>query len=175
MTVFDNQYRGFQIAVRELHLSGPLNGTFRNIKTYRYLILRLLPSCLFFFLLYCIKSQFISPILTPWSRVLLENQTGFQLVKKFPTFYGTRRFITCIHNSPPPVPILIQLDPVHTPKSHFLKIHLNIILPTTPGSPKWSLNFGFFHQNPVYASLLPHTCYMPRPSHSRFYHPNNIQ
>jgi len=33
-------------------------------------------------------------LLTPWSRVLLENLTSFQLVKKFPTFYGTRRFIT---------------------------------------------------------------------------------
>jgi len=32
--------------------------------------------------------------LTPWSRVLIEKLTGFQLVKKFPAFYGTRRFIT---------------------------------------------------------------------------------
>jgi len=31
---------------------------------------------------------------TPWSRVLLETLTGFQLVKKFPAFYGTRMFIT---------------------------------------------------------------------------------
>ena len=31
--------------------------------------------------------------LTPWSRVLLEKLAGFQLVKKFPAFYGTRRFI----------------------------------------------------------------------------------
>jgi hypothetical protein len=31
---------------------------------------------------------------TPWSRVLLEKLTGRQLVKKFPAFYGTRRFIT---------------------------------------------------------------------------------
>ena len=31
---------------------------------------------------------------TPWSRVLLEKLTGSQLVKKFPAFYGTRRFIT---------------------------------------------------------------------------------
>ena len=30
----------------------------------------------------------------PWSRVLLEKLTGVQLVKKFPSFYGTRRFIT---------------------------------------------------------------------------------
>jgi hypothetical protein len=33
-------------------------------------------------------------LLTPWSRVLLEKLTGSQLVKKFLTFYGTRRFIT---------------------------------------------------------------------------------
>jgi len=33
-------------------------------------------------------------LLTPWCRVLLEKLTGLQLVKKFSTFYGTRRFIT---------------------------------------------------------------------------------
>ena len=32
--------------------------------------------------------------LTPYSTVLLEKLTGFQLVKKFPAFYGTRKFIT---------------------------------------------------------------------------------
>ena len=32
--------------------------------------------------------------LTPWSRILLEKLTGFQPVKKFHAFYGTRRFIT---------------------------------------------------------------------------------
>jgi len=34
--------------------------------------------------------------LTPWCRVLLEKLTGLQLVKKFPAFYGTRRFITAL-------------------------------------------------------------------------------
>ena len=32
-------------------------------------------------------------LLTPWCRVLLEKLTGLQLVKKFPAFHGTRRFI----------------------------------------------------------------------------------
>jgi hypothetical protein len=31
--------------------------------------------------------------LTPWSRVLPENLTGSQLVKKFSAFYGIQRFI----------------------------------------------------------------------------------
>jgi hypothetical protein len=33
---------------------------------------------------------------TPWSRNLPEKLTGAQPVKKFPAFYGTRRFITAL-------------------------------------------------------------------------------
>ena len=35
-------------------------------------------------------------LLNPWCRALLEKLTGLQLVKKFPAFHGTRRFITAI-------------------------------------------------------------------------------
>jgi len=35
-------------------------------------------------------------LLTPWCRVLLEKLTGLQLVKKFPAFHGTQRFITAL-------------------------------------------------------------------------------
>jgi len=53
---------------------------------------------------------------------------------------------------------------VHTSTANFLKIHINIILPSTPGSSKWSLSFRFPYQNPVNASTLSHTPYMPRQS-----------
>ena len=33
-------------------------------------------------------------LFTPWSRILIKNLTGSQLVKKFPAFYGNLHFIT---------------------------------------------------------------------------------
>ena len=45
---------------------------------------------------YCNTTYLLTYLLTPYSRVLLEKLTGFQLVKKFPAFYGTRRFITAL-------------------------------------------------------------------------------
>jgi len=59
------------------------------------------------------------------------------------------------HIFPPPVPIPSQLNPIHTSTPHFLKIHLNFLLSSTPGSPKWSLSSRFPHQNPVYVFPLP--------------------
>ena len=71
-----------------------------------------------------------------------------------------------IHKCPPPAPIPSHLNPIHTPTSHFLNMHFNIILPSTTGSSKLSLCLKFPHQNPVCTYPLPHTCYMPRLSSS---------
>ena len=60
-----------------------------------------------------------------------------------------------IHKCLPTVPVLGQLDPVHTPTSYFLKVHHDIILPPTSGSPKWLLSLRFPHKRPEYASPSP--------------------
>ena len=42
------------------------------------------------------QTVILTYLLTPWYRVLLEQITGLQLVKKSPAFHGTRRFITAL-------------------------------------------------------------------------------
>ena len=99
----------------------------------------------------------------------------FSASQEIPRILWNPKVYYRIHKRSPSVPILSQLDPVHTPTSHFLNIRLNIILQFTPGSPKWSFSLRFPHYNLVYASPLRHTCYMLCLSHySRFGHPNNI-
>ena len=46
-----------------------------------------------------VQACVLACLLTPWHRVLLEKLTGFQLVKKFPAFCATRRFITAFTSS----------------------------------------------------------------------------
>ena len=50
---------------------------------------------------------------------------------------------------PPPVRILGQPNPVHIPTSHLPDIHPNIIHPSTPRSPQWSLSLRFPYQDPM--------------------------
>jgi len=51
----------------------------------------------------------------------------FSASQKIPRILWNPKDIYHIHTCPPPVPILRQLYPVHTPTSRFLKIRLNII------------------------------------------------
>ena len=74
--------------------------------------------------------------LTPWSTVLLEKLTGLQLIKKFPAFYGTRRFITAF-TSVCHLSLfwasLIQSIPLHTTSGRSILIfssHLCLVLPS---------------------------------------------
>jgi hypothetical protein len=92
--------------------------------------------------------------------------------KKFPAFYGTRRFITAFISTRH---LSLSWASSNRPIPPHLS-SLRSVLPSTPGSPKRSLSFRFPHQIPVYESPLPHTRYTSRPSQSsRFYHPNNIE
>jgi hypothetical protein len=66
----------------------------------------------------------------------------------------------CIHNSPPSVLILSQLNPLNPP-ANLPKIHSDPILPSTSRSFEWSLSFGLCHQSRVHFSLLSHAFHMP--------------
>ena len=60
-------------------------------------------SCNLFGIILIVHSYlltYILNLLTPWNGVLLEKLTGLQLVKEFPAFCGTRKFITAFTSAP---------------------------------------------------------------------------
>ena len=80
------------------HVNMALWGT-KRVTTLKCTSTSVLPSFLCVSVSYCALLTYLhnylpTYLLTPWSRVLLEKLIGFHLVKKCPTFYGTRRFIT---------------------------------------------------------------------------------
>ena len=134
--------------------------TFLLIYLLSYLFIYLLSYLITYFLNYFL-TYLLTYLLTPCSTVLLEKLTVPQLIKKFPTFYGTRRFITVIHKCPPPgtYPEPARSSPTLT--SHFLKIHLNIILHLRLSLPSGLFLLGFPTKTlykPLFSSPIHATC-----------------
>ena len=67
----------------------------------------------------------------------------FAASQEIPRISRNPKFHYRTHKRPPTVCILGQPNPVHIPTSHLLEIHPNIIHPSTPRSPKWSLSLWF--------------------------------
>jgi len=55
---------------------------------------------------------------SPYSSLLLKQLRVPPTVKKFPSYYGTPSVHYRVHNSPPLVPILSKINPVHVLPSH---------------------------------------------------------
>ena len=117
-------------------------------------------------ILLSVYGDLLTYLLTPWCRVLLEELTGLQLVKKFPAFHGTRRFITALtsvrHLS------LSWASPIQSIYQHptswrsilILSTHLCLGLPSGSFPPVTPAR-------PYTPPLLTHKRHMPSPSHSR--------
>ena len=119
------------------------------------LVLNYLLTC--FFLTYL-----LTYLLTPWSRVL-EKLTGSQPVMKFPTFYGSRRFITAFTSSPH-VSLSwassIQSIPPHTHPTSWRSIltlssHLRLGLPRGLFHSGWPPKLCILLSPPPYALHAP--------------------
>ena len=97
----------------------------------------------------CITSTYFTEQSPSW------EANRFSASQEIPRILWNPKVHNRIYKCLPPVPTLSQLDLVHDLTSHFLKIHLNIILPATPRSSRWFPSLRFPHQNPAYASPLP--------------------
>ena len=82
-------------------------------------------------------------LLTPWRRDLLEKLTGSAGSREIPRNFGTRMFITVLRSARHLSLSWANSIQSPQPPPHFLKIHLNIILPSASGSPQWFFPSGF--------------------------------
>jgi len=66
-----------------------------------------------------------------------------------------------VHKSPPLVPILNQMNPVHNFPPYFPKIHSSVIFSSTPRSPEWCLPYRFCDKHFVCIVIFPCMLYAP--------------
>jgi hypothetical protein len=126
-----------------------------------------LPKC---FVVLLSSSTIPSSTSTLRGSILPEKLTGPQLVKDFRILCNPEVHYRS-HNSPPTVPILIQINPTHS-----LKIHFNIVLPFTPVCSKWSLFLRFPNQDTVCTAPIPDKYHIPISANSSwFYHQSRIR
>ena len=59
------------------------------------------------------------------------------------------------HKHPPPISILGPPSPVRIPTSYLPEIHPNVIHPSTPRPPQWSLSLRLSHQDPIHPLSSP--------------------
>ena len=134
-----------------------------------------MPTDFFIFAINSIIVRFVfTYLLTPWCRVILEKLTGLQLVKKFTSFHGTRKFITALtsvrHLS------LSWVSPIQSIYPHptswrsilILSTHLSLGLPSgfsMVQSPSWEASWFAASQEIPWISRKPkvHYCTHKRP------------
>ena len=107
-------------------------------------------------------------LLTPQGRVRLDKLTSSQLVRKYPAFHGTRRFITAFTSARQMSLSWARSIQSMFPQTTFWRSSLILSSHLFLGLPN-----GLFPSDfPTKTSPLLQKCYMPRPSHSPFDQPN---
>jgi len=91
-------------------------------------------------------------LFTPMEQSLFWESNRFSASQEIPNILWNPTVHYSIYKRPPPVPILSQIDLHHILSSQLLKIHFNIILPSSPRSSKWFFLSGF-PTNSLYTNL----------------------
>jgi hypothetical protein len=107
----------------------------------RKLLIRPFLQCIRFIHLTNFKAHFIE--LTAWRKTLLEKLIARSASQEIHRFVRNIQVHYCIHNSPPPVRILNQMNEIHTLQHWFSKIHLKIILDQSRCLPNGVCPSGF--------------------------------
>jgi len=135
----------------------------RNMLSWLKLLIKLLllhlVSCLYYCIILFVFIYFPISYLNTYSMEQIPSWEAnrFSASQEIPRILWNPKVHYRIHKFPPPVPMLSHINPVHSATFHFLKIHLNIILPSAPGIlPKYRIKIGL---DPTKPQFLPLTWY----------------